>query len=78
MSGTMQLSVVGVRAAHGDGLQGSLADASRIMPRLGRNAKRIYLGGWNVDQLPNLPRDSRALDTLRWQHHMERRELLDT
>ena len=68
--------VVGVHAAHGDELEHSLADASVFKRRFPRNAQRLFLGDWNVDQMPSFALDPFAALPGRESHHRERRNTL--
>ena len=69
--------IFGIHGGHGDELSQSLADLSWLSSKFPRNARRLFLGDWNVDQLPALESDPFQEVPNRTQHHFERRCLLD-
>ena len=68
--------IFGIHGNHGDQLGQSLADLSWLSRKFPRNAKRVFFGDWNVDQLPTFQSDPFCHLPNRSNHHFERRCLL--
>ena len=72
----LNMVIFGIYGNHGDQLGQSLADLSWLSRKFPRNVKRIFLGDWNVDQLPTFQSDPFCHLPNRSNHHFERRCLL--
>lgn len=65
-----------MHGSHTD-LAGSLAEASNLLKKAIRGAPSLFMGDFNVDELPRDPSDPYKLDIDRKYHHIDRRRDLD-
>ena len=74
---SINVSLIGLHGGHDDALPLSLADAAFLAKRRRRGSHAVFIGDFNVDQLPTMASDPWAEISNRENHHAWERAVLD-